>query len=133
MKDATRLLTSANLKDELPKDILAELRHLTRALDELLYHFWSCVPFSNAAQEKKFVEMKETLDRFEYTKVQPLHERLSREFHRDVSDDDDDDDVKMLDFLIYFHSQLTSHLKSKLHAAEVRFNSWNTKKQFQSR
>lgn len=83
MKDATSL--SLNARDELPKDILAELRHLTRALDELLYHFWSCIPFSNPAQEKKFVEMRETLNRFEYTKVQPFHEKISREFHRDVS------------------------------------------------
>ena len=83
MKDATSL--SLNVKDEVPRDILTELKNLTMALDELLYHFWQCIPFSNAAQEKKFVEMKETLDRFEYTKVQPFHERLSREFHRDVS------------------------------------------------
>lgn len=83
MKDAAS--SSLNVKDEIPKDILAELKHLTMALDELLYHFWQCVPFSNSAQEKKFMEMRETLERFQYTKLQPFHDKLSREFHRDVS------------------------------------------------
>lgn len=83
MKDSTSL--TANVKDEVPKDVMAELKHLTMALNELLYHFWQCIPFSNAIQEKKFVEMRETLERFEYTKLQPFHDRMSREFHRDVS------------------------------------------------
>ncbi|KAJ6221021.1 hypothetical protein RDWZM_006833 [Blomia tropicalis] len=109
MKDSTSL--TANVKDEVPKDVMAELKHLTMALNELLYHFWQCIPFSNAIQEKKFVEMRETLERFEYTKLQPFHDRMSREFHRD----------------------LTGHLMNKLHAAYGRYSSWSTKKQYQNR
>ncbi|XP_046911284.2 transcription factor B1 [Dermatophagoides farinae] len=107
MKDAA--VVSSNLKDEIPKDVLMELRNLTMALNELLYHFWQCIPFSNQTHEKKFIEMKETLDRFHCNKLQPFHDRVSREFHRD----------------------LTSHLFSKLESAHARYNSWFTKKQLQ--
>lgn len=75
-----------NLRDELPKDVMAELKQLSIALDELLFHFWKCVPLANETHEKKFIEVRETLERFQFTKLQPFHERVSREVHRDVSD-----------------------------------------------
>ncbi|KAH9424574.1 General transcription factor IIH subunit 1 [Dermatophagoides pteronyssinus] len=107
MKDAS--VVSSNLKDEIPKDIVLELKHLQMALDELLYHFWQCVPFSNQVHEKKFIEMKETLDRFHINKLQPFHDRVSKEYHRD----------------------LTSHLFNKLESAHARYNNWYRKKQLQ--
>lgn len=74
-----------NLRDELPKDVMAELKQLSMALDELLFHFWKCVPLANDTHEKKFIEVRDTLERFQFTKLQPFHERVSREVHRDVS------------------------------------------------
>lgn len=83
MKDATIL--SHNLNEEIPKEISNKLKHITMALNELLYHFWQCIPFSNAAHEKKFIDMRETLERFQFTKLQPFQEQLAKEYHRDVS------------------------------------------------
>lgn len=83
MKDATVL--SQNLNAEIPSEISSRLKHLTMALDELLYHFWQCLPFLNPSHEKKFVEMRETLERFQYSKLQPFQEQLAKEYHRDVS------------------------------------------------
>ncbi|KPL94030.1 general transcription factor IIH subunit 1-like protein [Sarcoptes scabiei] len=107
MKNASTV--ASNLKDEIPKEILNELKQLTMALNEILYHFWHCVPTNQF--EKKFIDIKETLDRFNLSKLQPFHDRVSREIHRD----------------------LTSHLFSKIELAYNRFSNWNTKRLFQNK
>lgn len=70
-----------NLKDEVPLDVQKELKNLTLALNELLRHFWSCFPATTPQIEDKLYQMKSTLERFQYVKLQPFHEKLSREYH----------------------------------------------------
>ena len=72
---------STNLRDETPLDIHKELKNLTFALNELLRHFWSCFPATTPQIEEKLQQMRNTLERFQYVKIQPFHEKLSREYH----------------------------------------------------
>ena len=81
------------------------------ALDELLYHFWQSQPCVNETQERKFVEMKDTLERFEYQMIDPFQEKVFKNYHRDV----------------------TRHLKAKLHIAYDRYRRWEAKTGYQTK
>lgn len=70
-----------NLKDEVSLDVQKELKHLSFALNELLRHFWSCFPVTSPQLEDKLIQMRSTLERFHYGKLQPFHDRLAREHH----------------------------------------------------
>ena len=72
---------STNLKDEVPLDVQKELKNLNFALNELLRHFWSCFPATTPQLEDKLIQMKSTLERFQYVKLQPFVDKLSREYH----------------------------------------------------
>ncbi|XP_054169351.1 general transcription factor IIH subunit 1-like [Oppia nitens] len=98
---------TTNLKDEVPLDVQKELKNLSFALNELLRHFWSCFPATSPQIEDKLCQMKQTLERFQYLKLQPFHEKLSREYHT---------------------QDLTAHLMSQIQVALNRFNTWQAKK-----
>jgi transcription initiation factor TFIIH subunit 1 len=70
-----------NLKDEVPLEVQKELKNLSFALNELLRHFWSCFPATTPQIEEKLIQMRSTLERFQYAKLQPFHDKLSREYH----------------------------------------------------
>jgi len=70
-----------NLKDEVPLDVQKELKNLSFALNELLRHFWSCFPATTPQIEEKLIQMRSTLERFQYAKLQPFHDKLAREYH----------------------------------------------------
>lgn len=72
---------TTNLRDEVPLDVQKELKNLNFALNELLRHFWSCFPATTPQLEDKLYQMKATLERFQYVKLQPFIDRLSREYH----------------------------------------------------
>ncbi|RWS03680.1 general transcription factor IIH subunit 1-like protein [Dinothrombium tinctorium] len=95
------------LKDVIPLDIQKELKQLYFSCNELFRHFWSCFPVTNEKLEEKLIQMKTTLERFQYTKLQPLHERLIKE---------------------RCDSELTSHILSQLHIAYNKFTAWQAKR-----
>ncbi|XP_053203472.1 general transcription factor IIH subunit 1-like [Panonychus citri] len=96
-----------SLKDVIPDEIQSQLKQLYFSCNELLRHFWACFPVTNPLIEEKLCQMKATLERFQFTKVQPFHEKLVKD---------------------HYDSELTTHLLSQLQLAYNKFNSWQLKK-----
>ncbi|XP_015786403.1 general transcription factor IIH subunit 1 [Tetranychus urticae] len=98
---------TASLKDVIPADIQSQLKQLYFSCNELLRHFWACFPVTSPLIEEKLCQMKSTLERFQFTKVQAFHDKLVKD---------------------HYDSELTSHLLSQLQLAYNKFNSWQLKK-----
>jgi transcription initiation factor TFIIH subunit 1 len=74
------------LKDIVPADTQKELRQLYFSGNELLKHFWSCFPITNERFEEKLTQMKQTLERFQFTKLIPFQDKLNRDqYNSEVS------------------------------------------------
>ena len=74
-----------DLKDTIPNDVQAELKNVYLACNELLRHFWACFPVTSESEEK-LIQMKSTLEKFQYSKLQPLQNKLAKEhYNSDVS------------------------------------------------
>lgn len=95
------------IKDTVPEDVQRELRSTYVALQELLRHFWSCFPATTPQLEEKAVNMRSTLERFQYAKLQPFQDKLLREHHS---------------------PDLASHLNSMLQVAYNKFTTWQSKR-----
>ena len=70
-----------SLKDVIPLDIQKELKQLYFSCNELLRHFWNCFPVTSDILEEKVTQMKATLERFQFTKIQPFHDRLIKDHY----------------------------------------------------
>ena len=78
--------TAVQLKLSVPEEVQKELKNVYLAGNELLRHFWSCFPVTTERLESKLVEMKNTLEKFKFNKLQPLQQKLTKEhFNPDVS------------------------------------------------
>ncbi|RWS26744.1 general transcription factor IIH subunit 1-like protein [Leptotrombidium deliense] len=95
------------LKDAVPLDLQKELKQMYCSCNELLHHFWACFPVTNEKLEEKVIQMKTTLERYQYSKLQPMHERLQKE---------------------QYNSELTSHILSQLQFAYNKFTNWQAKR-----
>lgn len=71
----------AVLKDTIPLDVQKELRNVYLACNELLRHFWNCFPVTSEKLEEKLAQMKLTLEKFQYTKLQPLQTKLVKDHY----------------------------------------------------
>ena len=69
------------LKDVVPHDVQKELKQLYFSCNELLRHFWNCFPVTSDVLEEKVIQMKATLERFQFTKIQPFHDRLIKDHY----------------------------------------------------
>jgi transcription initiation factor TFIIH subunit 1 len=98
---------ASDLKDSIPLDVQKELRNVYLACNELLRHFWQCFPVTNEKLEEKLMQMKMTLEKFQYTKLQPLQNKLSKS---------------------HYDTDLTTHLAHQLSKALNRFSTWQAKK-----
>lgn len=67
------------LKDIISAETQKELRQLYFSGNELLKHFWSCFPITNERFEEKLVQMKQTLERFRFSKLIPFQDKLTRD------------------------------------------------------
>ncbi|XP_064480943.1 general transcription factor IIH subunit 1-like [Ornithodoros turicata] len=95
------------LKDTVPEDVQRELRSTYVALQELLRHFWSCFPTTTPQLEEKVVNMRSTLERFQYAKLQPFQDKLLRE---------------------HYSPDLADHLMSMLQVAYNKFTTWQSRR-----
>lgn len=78
--------TSIELKSSVTTDVQKELKNIYFAGNELLRHFWSCFPVTSEKLEEKLIQMKSTLEKFKFTKLQPLQQKLTKEhYHPEVS------------------------------------------------
>lgn len=76
------LMRSTNnnrLEDTVADDLQKRLKSVYFASNELLRHFWLCFPAMDPSLENKLIKLYETLKKFETTKLQPLHDSLSRD------------------------------------------------------
>ncbi|XP_078586685.1 general transcription factor IIH subunit 1-like [Branchiostoma floridae x Branchiostoma japonicum] len=96
-----------SLKELIPKDLQDELHSLYAALAELLRHFWQCFPVTTPALEEKVVRMRETLRRFQTTKMQPFQDKLRSQ---------------------HLPTNLTDHLTEMINNAERKFSTWSKKR-----
>ncbi|KAH8026157.1 hypothetical protein HPB51_016468 [Rhipicephalus microplus] len=69
------------LKDTVSLDVQRDLRSIYTAQFELLRHFWTCFPSTSAQLEEKAINMRSTLERFQYAQLQPFRDKLLREHH----------------------------------------------------
>ena len=65
-----------NLKETVSAEIQKELKEIYFATNELLRHFWACFPVTSERLEEKLIKMKETLEKYKFTRIQNLHEKL---------------------------------------------------------
>ncbi|XP_005096499.1 general transcription factor IIH subunit 1 [Aplysia californica] len=84
-----------------------EIKQNYNAMCELLRHFWSCFPVSSKSLEDKVVKMRQTLERFEMSKLAPLKEKLSQ---------------------YHYAMNLTGHLEEMLRAAYLKFDAWQARR-----
>ena len=78
--------TAVELKLSVPTEVQKELKNIYFAGNELLRHFWSCFPVTSERLEDKLLQMKNTLEKFKFSKLQPLQQKLTKEhFNPDVS------------------------------------------------
>jgi transcription initiation factor TFIIH subunit 1 len=98
-----------NLSQFVPIDFEKEMNNLYLSAGELLKEFWSSFPPTTPELEAKVVKMKETLARFNNTKIQPFEDRATRE-------------------LSPLGQQLVSHINLLIETAFKKFNSWQDKK-----
>lgn len=82
LSPAGYLMRSTNtnrLEDTVPEEVQQRLRSTYSASNELLRHFWLCFPVVDQSLETKLVKLHETLKKFEFNKLQPFHDSLSRD------------------------------------------------------
>ncbi|GIY95185.1 general transcription factor IIH subunit 1 [Caerostris extrusa] len=94
------------LKDSVPVEIQIEMKQLYCALSELLRHFWCCFPTTTPQLEEKVLSMQNSLQRFEFAKLQPFQEKLTKNC---------------------LQSQLCDHMKSLLQVAYKKFSTWQSR------
>lgn len=95
------------LKDTVSMDVQQDLRSIYTAQFELLRHFWTCFPSTSAQLEEKAINMRSTLERFQYAQLQPFRDKLLREHHA---------------------PDLAGHLDDLLQAAYTKFSSWQSRR-----
>uniref|UniRef100_A0A1E1XAN6 General transcription factor IIH subunit 1 n=1 Tax=Amblyomma aureolatum TaxID=187763 RepID=A0A1E1XAN6_9ACAR len=95
------------LKDTVSVDVQRDLRSIYQAQFELLRHFWTCFPSTSAQLEEKAVNMRATLERFQFAQLQPFRDKLLREHHT---------------------PDLAGHLDDLLQAAYTKFSSWQSRR-----
>uniref|UniRef100_A0A224Z1Q0 General transcription factor IIH subunit 1 n=1 Tax=Rhipicephalus zambeziensis TaxID=60191 RepID=A0A224Z1Q0_9ACAR len=95
------------LKDTVSLDVQRDLRSIYTAQFELLRHFWTCFPSTSAQLEEKAINMRSTLERFQYAQLQPFRDKLLREHHT---------------------PDLACHLDDLLQAAYTKFSSWQSRR-----
>ena len=71
--------TSIELTASVPSDVQKELKNIYSAGNELLRHFWECFPVTSDRLEEKLQQMKTTLEKFQFAKLQPLEQKLQKE------------------------------------------------------
>ncbi|CAH0393714.1 unnamed protein product [Bemisia tabaci] len=101
-------LQDNSLEQSIPPQIEAELRTLTRSLNELLRHFWKCFPPLTANLEQKAIRMHEALRRFHEVKMKPFEEQIARK-HSPL------------------YLKFTRHLNTLLEVAYNKYITWSTK------
>lgn len=74
-----------NLKEIVSADLQKELKEIYFATNELLRHFWACFPVTSERLEEKLVKMKETIEKYKFTRIQKFHEKLQTD-HNSNSD-----------------------------------------------
>ncbi|XP_054710807.1 general transcription factor IIH subunit 1-like [Uloborus diversus] len=99
-------IDGTHLKDTVPVEIQNEMKQLYCALSELLRHFWCCFPTTTPQLEEKVTSMQGSLQRFEYAKLQPFQEKLSRNC---------------------LPLNLSDHMRSLLQAAYKKYATWQSK------
>lgn len=67
---------TVNLKEIVSADYQKELKEIYFATNELLRHFWACFPVTSERLEEKLIKMKETLEKYKFTRIQKFHEKL---------------------------------------------------------
>ena len=73
--------TSIELTASVPLEVQKELKNIYSAGNELLRHFWQCFPVTNERSEEKLQQMKTTLEKFQFAKLQPLEQKLQKEHY----------------------------------------------------
>lgn len=95
------------LKDTVSVEVQRDLRSIYVAQFELLRHFWTCFPSTTPQLEEKAVNMRATLERFQYAQLQPFRDKLLREHHA---------------------PDLAGHLDDLLQAAYTKYSSWQSRR-----
>lgn len=88
-------------------EVQRDLRSIYVAQFELLRHFWTCFPTTTPQLEEKAVNMRATLERFQYAQLQPFRDKLLREHHA---------------------PDLAGHLDDLLQAAYTKYSSWQSRR-----
>lgn len=70
---------AVNLKEIVSADVQKELKEIYFATNELLRHFWACFPVTSERLEEKLIKMKETLEKYKFTRIQRFHEKLQND------------------------------------------------------
>ncbi|UYV78291.1 hypothetical protein LAZ67_16000865 [Cordylochernes scorpioides] len=94
-------------KDGVPSAVRLEVSRVYLSLQELLRHFWACFPANTPSLHDKLVNMKNSLDKFYFAKIQPLHELVIKN---------------------HCNPELIDHIKNMVQAALAKFQAWQAKK-----
>ncbi|KAI1297311.1 General transcription factor IIH subunit 1 [Halotydeus destructor] len=103
---------TASLNESVPLDVQKELRNTYLAGNELLKQFWSNFPVTGEKQEAKLMQLKVILQKFQYSKLGPLQQKISKQ---------------------HYNTELTGHLNHQLECCFNKFQAWQTKKGLLSR
>lgn len=109
LSPAGYLMRSSNtnrLVDTVPEDLQVKLRSTYFASNELLRHFWLCLPAVEPSLESKLMKIHETIKKFESSKIQPFYDSLPRD-----------------------HKHLLDHLmRGQFKKASRKFDDWKNKR-----